>query len=297
MRLCPSLPENAGAERNVCGDSIREMTADARMESGMFIPDRIREMIVDENYRIDDIGMSDSSVLLYGDRVLKVQDQSEEAENEYRMMLYLKDKLPVPSVYVCENAHGKSWLLMSKVEGKMACAPEYMGDQALLCRLLADGLKRLWSVDISDCPSDQRLCYKLASARYNVENGLVDLDNVEPDTFAEKGFRDPAQLLDWLCENRPEEEPVLSHGDYCLPNLFGIGGRVAGYIDLGRTGIADRWCDIALCYRSLSHNYGGKYKARGGADGIPDESRLFAELGLEPDWEKIRYYILLDELF
>lgn len=25
--------------------------------------------------------------------------------------------------------------------------------------------------------------------------------------------------------------------------------------------------------------------------------RLFEELGMAPDWEKIRYYILLDELF
>ena len=59
-----------------------------------------------------------------------------------------------------------------------------------------------------------------------------------------------------------------------------------------------RWCDIALCYRSLSHNYSGRYKP------IPkdtvsdyDDMLLFRELGIAPDWEKIRYYILLDELF
>ena len=28
-----------------------------------------------------------------------------------------------------------------------------------------------------------------------------------------------------------------------------------------------------------------------------DESLLFHELGITPNWEKIRYYILLDELF
>ena len=28
-----------------------------------------------------------------------------------------------------------------------------------------------------------------------------------------------------------------------------------------------------------------------------DDMLLFRELCLEPDWEKIRYYILLDELF
>ena len=32
--------------------------------------------------------------------------------------------------------------------------------------------------------------------------------------------------------------------------------------DLGRAGIADKWCDIALCYRSLTHNYDGSYGGR-----------------------------------
>ncbi len=87
----------------------------------------------------------------------------------------------------------------------------------------------------------------------------------------------------------------LSHGDFCLPNLFFHQNRVSGYIDLGKTGIADKWCDIALCYRSLSHNYTGKYHNRD--YGRFDDRLLFRELGIWPDWDKIRYYILLDELF
>lgn len=70
-----------------------------------------------------------------------------------------------------------------------------------LCRLLAGALKRLWSIDISDCPSDQRLSNKLLQAQYNIESGRVDLENVEPDPFGENGFRDPSQLLQWLHEN------------------------------------------------------------------------------------------------
>lgn len=68
-----------------------------------------------------------------------------------------------------------------------------------------------------------------------------------------------------------------------------------GLIDLGRTGVADKWCDIALCYRSLSHNFSGRYNRSIHADF--DEMLLFKELEIEPDWEKLRYYILLDELF
>lgn len=267
----------------------------------IFLPEKIRSLIAGESYETDDIGMSGSSVLIFQNKILKVQEHNEEAKNEYRMMQYLHGRLPVPLAYAHEVSDGRAYLLMSKCEGQMACSPDYMKDPALLCKLLADGLKRLWSIDISDCPSDWRLQHKLAMAGYNVENGLVDLDNVEPDTFGENGFKDPAELLQWLYENKPEEEPVLSHGDYCLPNIFGVGGEATGFIDLGRTGIADKWCDIALCYRSLAHNYSGKYEpsVRNGDHAYSDydELLLFRELGIEPNWEKIRYYILLDELF
>lgn len=261
----------------------------------MHLPQTIQALIAGEPWQTDDIGQSGSSVRIYHDKVLKIQEYGEEAENECRMMRYLSGKLPVPAVYAHEVAEGKSFLLMGKCDGRMACDAGYMQDQATLCRLLAKGLKMLWSVDISDCPSDWRLSRKLKQARFNVENGLVDLDNVEPGTFGENGFQSPSALLQWLCENMPEEMPVLSHGDYCLPNLFGTGDHVTGFIDLGKTGIADMWCDIALCWRSLSHNYSGKY-AQGSCSSF-DENMLFDELGIEPDWEKIRYYILLDELF
>ncbi len=261
----------------------------------MYLPEKIRRLLGEEPHRTDDIGMSGACIQIYGDRVLKVQEQGMEAENEYRMLLYLQGRLPVPQVYAYDAAEGMDYLLMGRCRGEMACAPEYMEEPLLQCRLLANGLKGLWSVDISDCPCDWRLSQKLRQAEVNVENGLVDLDNVEPDTFGENGFRDPAHLLQWLYDHMPEEEPALSHGDYCLPNLFGTGDKVTGYIDLGRAGIADKWCDIALCYRSLSHNYSGRYHGRE----YPgyDDLLLFDELGLEPDWEKIRYYILLDELF
>lgn len=58
----------------------------------MFLPEKIRNLVADENYDIDNVGMSDSSVLIYGNKVLKVQEYNEEAENEYRMLRYLQGK-------------------------------------------------------------------------------------------------------------------------------------------------------------------------------------------------------------
>ncbi|GEM_PF-2129092 len=68
-----------------------------------------------------------------------------------------------------------------------------------------------------------------------------------------------------------------------------------GFIDLGRSGIADKYQDIALCYRSLRHNFDGRYgeKVYEGFDVI----MFFDELNIVPDWNKIKFYILMDELF
>ena len=59
--------------------------------------------------------------------------------------------------------------------------------------------------------------------------------------------------------------------------------------------IGDKWKDIALCHRSLKHNFDGTFGGKVYPDFNPDS--LFDALGIEPDWEKIRYWILLDELF
>jgi len=88
---------------------------------------------------------------------------------------------------------------------------------------------------------------------------------------------------------------VFSHGDYCLPNIFLENGQIAGFIDLDKAGICDKWNDIALCYRSLKHNFDGSYGGEVYEDFNP--KMLFEKLGIEPDWEKIKFYLLLDELF
>lgn len=261
----------------------------------MKLPEVIRRSLTATEYRTEDIGRSGSAVLVYPTQVLKIQPDGEEARNEARMLRWLRDKLPVPAVEAWTVEEGTVYLLMERCGGAMACDEGCLADPDALVQLLANALKALWAVDISDCPSNQRLPLKLAQARYNVEHSLVDLDNVQPDTFGPGGFRDPVHLLEWLEQNRPAEDLALSHGDFSLPNVFGEGERLMGFIDLGKTGVADKWCDIAICYRSLCGNLSGRY------GGIPrpdfDPRRLFAALGVEPDEEKLRYYILLDELF
>ena len=210
-------------------------------------------------------------------------------------MRYLKGKLPVPEVLAYEKDEKYRYILMSMIPGKVACDPYYMEHPKEMIRVLSDALKLLWSVDISDCPRKQDLDAVLAEAKYRVEHDLVDLSDAEPETFGEGGFKDAEELLSWLMENKPSYEPVLTHGDFCLPNIFIKDGKLSGFIDLGNTGTGDRWMDIALCYRSLKHNADGTWGGKVYPDIRPEV--LFEELGITPDWDRINYYILLDELF
>ena len=96
------------------------------------IPNSMRKRIERENYVAYNIGMSDSSFYLFSDKVLKVHSADEESENEYMMMEWLHGKLPVPEVIAYETYCGKSYLLMSKISGAMACDDFYMDTPELL---------------------------------------------------------------------------------------------------------------------------------------------------------------------
>lgn len=258
-------------------------------------PEQIRNLIMDKPYTIDDIGLSGNQVLIFEDMVLKIEKAPGRTGEQVMLMRWLEGKVSVPKVLAYVEENNKNYLLMTRMKGKMSCDTEYLDNPSVLLAGLAEGLKTLWSVDVTDCPVSRDLDRILKEAEFEVENNLVDVDNVEPTTFGEGGFESPAHLLKWLKENRPSYEPVLSHGDYCLPNVFLENGKLQGFIDLDRAGVGDKWNDIALCYRSLKHNFDGTYGGKVYEDFDPD--MLFEALGMEPDWDKIKYYTLLDELF
>jgi len=261
----------------------------------LHVPSKIKSLIGDKPFTVDDIGMSGNQVLIFEDMVLKIEDNSTSVEKQLEMMQWLEGKVPVPQVLAYEVENEKSYLLMSRMGGEMSCDTYYLEHPQILLEALACGLKMLWSVDVGECPRIRDLDVVLKEARVQVENHLVDLDNVEPETFGEGGFENPEQLLEWLESHRPSFEPVLSHGDFCLPNVFLENGQITGFIDLGKIGVGDKWNDIALCYRSLKHNFDGTYGGKVYEDFNPE--MLFEKLGIEPDWEKIKFYLLLDELF
>lgn len=93
-------------------------------------------------------------------------------------MVWLDNKLPVPKVLYSEKQDGVNYLLMSKARGKMACSPELLANPNELVKLLADGLRMLWEVDISNCPYNNSIDNKLRLAEILVRNNLCDTENV-----------------------------------------------------------------------------------------------------------------------
>jgi kanamycin kinase/aminoglycoside 3'-phosphotransferase-3 len=260
----------------------------------MYLPPAVAGLLENRPLIPESIGMSGAEVLFAGDMVLKIESDNRDSRNNLAMMRWLKGKLNVPEVLAEETQGNVRWLLMKRLTGQMACSPALLARPKKLVAELARALEAWWNVDPAGCPCEQTLARKLDAAAEQVELGLVDMDHVEPDTFGPGGFASPEALLRWLVENQPEERPVLSHGDFCLPNVFLTRNAAPGFLDLGRSGTADRWLDIAILWRSLRDNFNGTH---GHFDPDFDPDWLFDALDLRPDREKMRYYLLLDELF
>lgn len=260
----------------------------------MFLPDSIRVLLPQGESTLDSVGCSSAQVTLFADRVLKVEKDCNSSANELNMMRWLQGKLPVPQVIAAEKADDTRYLLMSRMPGKYLCDEAILDDQERLAELVADGLLRMWAVDVSDCPTDRTLDAKFREIEAGIRSGTITMDTArQEETYGPSGFSSPMQLFDWLVKHRPAEEKVLSHGDYCLPNIFCDDAGLTGYIDLGYAGVADKWVDIEQVLWSMWANSTGQFggKVRGF-----DRKLLFKALGMEADEDKLRYYSLLGEL-
>lgn len=260
------------------------------------IPDCIVNKLENSAWTFDDLGMSGSTILLFDKIVLKIERQSLSSKTETELLLWLEGRLPVPKVIQAVQQDGYSFILMSRLPCEPACSDRNLQNMDHTVKALAKALKMLWNIYPVDCPFSNSLSDKLIQGKYNIENGLVDINNLEEETLSPGGFSDLWDLYNYLMKNQPILDPVFSHGDFCLPNIFISGEDVIGFVDWGRGGIADRWQDIALCVRSLRHNCieFGKYSEM---EYERYKRLLFDCLQIEPDEDKIRYYCLLDELF
>jgi aminoglycoside 3'-phosphotransferase III len=253
------------------------------------LPNRITKHISGMHCEQNHIGFSQASVYRFSSNskvyYLKIEPTLGELKSEYQNLQWMSGRLPVPQIIDWETDDERDYLLISEISGRMLCDDYYLQRPHSVVALLAEGINLLRSVDIKSCPLTNNLSRKLKNADLNIQNNKVDMGDWEAET---NRFATPQDLLIYLRNNQPkEDELVLTHGDYCLPNIFADGNRITGFIDLGRAGIADLWQDVALCIRSLHYNFHTS----------DYDDLLLQQLGITRDQEKLDYYIMLDELF
>jgi aminoglycoside phosphotransferase len=197
---------------------------------------------------------------------------------------------PVPEVVEVGAGAGLAWLVTTAIEGRSAALRWSAADQGPVLDVVADFARTLHGLPAAGCPFDRTLAVSLPRIRAGALAGRVDLDDL-CETHA--GWT-AQQLLDELDATQApaEEHIVVCHGDLSLDNIL-IAPDVmtlAGVLDAGRLGTADRWLDLALMLRNL----GGE--CPGWEPGPGHTGRFLRRYGLaEVDEVRLDYYRLLDE--
>lgn len=246
----------------------------------MKLPASIAFFVGDQPMRAESVGRSNARVWQIGKFYLKVGTTDEVADEAARLR-WFAGRVPVPSVIAYERVGDERYLFTQAIDGVPAHA---VTEQRLdTVRALADGLRLLHSLDAGACPFDARLDTVMARARANALAGRVD----ETDFDDARLGRSALDLLGELEATRPlNEDLVVTHGDYCLPNVILRNGVVAGFVDVGRAGVADRHQDFACAAHSIAYNYGTQFVGP-----------FFKAYGMTPDPLRIAFYQLLDEFF
>jgi kanamycin kinase len=192
-------------------------------------------------------------------------------------------KLPVPEVVDAGSDGEVEWLVTVALPGVDATDDRLRSDPESLVPLLGAGLRAFHEAMPADgCPFDFRLDVALPHCARRVREGSVPRDELHLQ-WKDLG---PDGILSELVATRPAtEDAVVCHGDYCFPNVLIEDGHIAGYLDLGALGLADRWWDIAIGAWSTTWNVDPKW-----------EPLFYEGYGIDPDPARIRYFRMLYDL-
>lgn len=250
-------------------------------------PKKINDFLENAHINEISIGCSDSQVL----KIIKEENiyylkkaKKGLLTREYQALNWLQGKLLVPKIVMYETTYEEEFLITESLKGEMVCSETYIKNPDMGLKIIAQAFKEIYKINIEDCPYNVGLDYKLNLVENNIKKGLVNDESLKPETL--KRFGSAKNLLSYLKNNKFEEELCFSHGDTSLPNIFAENDYFVGFIDVGECGIADKWFDLAICEKSIKRNYGEEYI-----------SKFYLELGIEPNRDKINYYLLLMELY
>ncbi|PLY42000.1 APH(3') family aminoglycoside O-phosphotransferase [Janthinobacterium sp. ROICE36] len=259
------------------------------------MPAHMRAALAAYAWASDSVGASDAAVYrLQGraaapDLYLKHGRGSAAADlaDEMARLRWLAPYLPVPAVvqFARRADPDQAWLLLTALPGTTASAvlEAHPALGPVVVDALAAFLRRLHALPVATCPFDAGHAVRLAQARQRIDAGLVDADDFDAGREGWTAQQVWAALQDCL---PLVPELAVTHGDFSLENILLQEGAVVGCIDVGRAGVADRYQDLAIVWRSL-----GELDAA-------LQQRFVQQYGiLDADQGKLQFYLLLDELF
>lgn len=210
---------------------------------------------------------------------------ADEISGEMSRLRWLGGHVPMPSVVHFVRTSSAAWLLMTEVPGEtanqlMEACPD---SRAAIVDAVAKFLHRIHAIPTGDCPFTSNHEYRLLRARARIDADLVDEDDFDE----EREGWSAEQVWDAMHDLLPfTVDSVVTHGDFSLDNLLIRDGEVAGCIDAGRVGIADRYQDLAIAWNCLSEF------------GASLQERFLVQYGVEElDRRKLEFHLMLDELF
>lgn len=205
--------------------------------------------------------------------------------DEMVRLCWLGGFLPVPAVRHFVLDGDAAWLVTTALSGRTAWqwldADPAAGP--MVVDALTDFLLRLHAIPVDACPFDSGHAVRRRLAWARIDAGLVDIDDFGD---AHKGWS-AVQVGEAMEALLPLPfDRVVTHGDYSLDNLLIDDGVVTGCIDVARVGVADRYQDLAILHDCL-----GEFDPA-------LQQRLFCRYGIAaPDDDRLRFHLLLDELF
>ena len=188
----------------------------------------------------------------------------------------------VPEVVDMGAGERIEWMVTVALPGLAAAAAEHRGRPERTVPVLAEGLRAFHEIDASDCPFDWTVKTALAHVQERVASNHID-----PAGFhREHRHLSPREALAQLhATAQPEDDLVVTHGDYCFPNVMIAGVRVVGVLDVGEVGLSHRWRDLAVGTWSTTWNVGPGY-----------EDLFLDAYGIEWDLDRAAFYRLLYDL-
>lgn len=252
------------------------------------LPKSIKTLIGGDTWQTLSEGESDAEVIrLTGNivRYLKVtaHDAQFPVKNDYERLNWLSGRIAVPEILAYEETETYQFLLMSEIAGIFPFHDDLDWSAQARIEFLAKAAHEFHSIPIESCPFRQSIEQQLATAKENVDLGRVRTDLFEPQYQG----REPANLYAELLALKPDsQEWLMTHGDLYPLNIRADAKTHAllGFIDVGAAAIADPYTDFAPIANAIKWHFGESW------------IRVFFEAyAVEPDWDKLHFFQLLNE--